>query len=270
MTATTQLEPFRFALFERLNAGPASGIIHGITKRTPGLHREGDMSFVTGGDPAAVFATRDRWCRAIGVETGQAVGARQVHGASVTQVTATERGRGARAIADALPATDALITDVPGVPLLMCFADCAPLLFHDPVRRAIGLAHAGWRGAVADIAGATVRAMTERFGSRPAELLAGIGPAIGACCYVVGHDVVAAWQALGIADDQVVQPLPGQEARWRFDLTRANRRLLERAGLAPDRIAEADRCTACHVGEFFSHRAERGQAGRFAALIALA
>lgn len=269
MTATA-LEPFRFALFERLNAGPDSGVIHGVTKRVPGLHREGDMSFVTGGDKAAVFATRDRWCQAIGVEAGRAACARQVHGASVTQVTATEQGRGARAIVDALPATDALITDVPGVPLLMCFADCASLLFVDPVRRAVGLAHAGWRGTVADIAGATVRAMSERFGSRPAELLAGIGPAIGTCCYVVGHDVVAAWQTLGIADDQIVQPLPGQEARWRFDLTRANRRLLERAGLAAERIAEADRCTACHVADFFSHRAERGRAGRFAALIALA
>ena len=116
--------------------------------------------------------------------------------------------------------------------------------------------------------------MVERYGSDPRDIRAGIGLAIGSCCYVVRPEVVAAWRALGVADGDapVARPLPpaGDREQWRFDLPRANRLLLERAGVLPDRIEDADRCTACHVAEFFSHRAEAGRAGRFGALIMLA
>src|ERR671932_426855 len=100
---------------------------HGITRKVPGWWREGDVSLVTGGDPAAVLATRRAWGEAIAIDAAAAVAARQVHGNAVASVTAADRGRGAAAIGDAIPATDALLTDAPGVPLLMCFADCTPL-----------------------------------------------------------------------------------------------------------------------------------------------
>lgn len=227
------------------------------------------MSFVTGGDAAAVLASRRAWAARIGVDIGRAVAARQVHGARVRRVTAEDAGRGARSIAGALPDTDALVTDEPGLPLLMCFADCAPLLFHDPVRRVVGLAHAGWRGTVADIAGATVRAMVEWYGSRPADIRAGIGPSIGPCCYIVGRDVVEAWGRLAVEDARIARPVPGRQEQWRFDLRAANRALLERAGAPTGQVEDAAVCTSCRVADYFSHRAERGQAGRFAALIAL-
>jgi hypothetical protein len=139
------------------------------------------------------------------------------------------------------------------------------------VRRVAGLAHAGWRGTVAGIAAATVRALTEQFGSNPADLHVGIGPAIGACCYVVGAEVVDAWHTLGVSDSAVATEIAQVNGRrqWRFDLPRANRLLLERAGVLPAQIEDAARCTACHVAELPSHRAEHGQAGRFAALICL-
>jgi polyphenol oxidase len=256
--------PFTFGLLAR-----ADGLRHGITRRAPALHRDGDMSFVTGGDVAAVFTTRRAWAARIGIDAAAVVAARQVHGADVTEVGAADRGRGARAIDDAIPASDALITDAPGVPLLVCVADCAPILLHDPVRRAIGLVHAGWRGTVADVAGAAVRALGARYGTDPADVAAGIGPAIGACCYVVGRDVVEAWAALEIDDGEVIRPVEGQPAQWRFDLPRANRLLLVRAGVPAAGIEDAATCTACHVDEYFSHRAEQGRAGRFGALIML-
>lgn len=262
-------EPLQPLTFRQIAARP--GVRHGITRKLPGWWREGDVSLSTGGDPARVLATRRAWGAAIGVDVAAAVAARQVHGNHVAAVGVAERGRGAVALAEGIPATDALITDAPGVPLLLCFADCTPLVFHDPARGAVGLAHAGWRGTVADIAGATVRALAAHYGSDPADLLVGIGPAIGRCCYAVDDPVVDAWAALGVADPAVaVEVAPdGDRRQWRFDLARANRRLLERAGVPADRIEDAAICTACHVAAYPSHRAEQGRAGRFAAIIAL-
>lgn len=260
-------QPFRFASFA---AAPA--VRHGITGRAPALWRAGDISYATGGDPAAVFANRARWAANIGVDATAIVAVRQVHGNTVDVVNASARGRGARGLdAATVPAADALLTDAPATPLLLAFADCTPLLFHDPEHGVVGLAHAGWRGTVADIAGETVRALVRHYGSDPARLIVGIGPAIGPCCYQVDTPVIAAWEALVVVDPAVAREVAPHEGRrqWRFDLARANRRLLERAGVAPARIEDAAICTACAVAAYPSHRAEAGHAGRFAAIIAL-
>jgi len=259
--------PFRFATFAAM-----PGVCHGITGRAKALWREGDISYATGGDPAAVFANREYWAASIGVRADALVAVRQVHGNTVDIVTASARGRGARGLdAATVPAADALLTDAPDTPLLLAFADCTPLLFHDPQHGVVGLAHAGWRGTVADIAGETVRALVRHYGSDPAGIIVGIGPAIGPCCYQVDLPVIAAWEALGVVDHAVALEVEPREGRrqWRFDLARANRRLLERAGVAPAHIEEVALCTACHVAAYPSHRAEAGRAGRFAAIIAL-
>ena len=262
---SAQLRPYRFAIFA------AAGVRHGITRRTPGQHRDGDISYATGGDAAAVYASRRAWAASIGLDAAAIVAAQQIHGAAVASVSVADRGRGARGTDEAIPAVDALLTDAPDTPLLMGFADCAPLLFHDACRGVVGLAHAGWRGTVADVAGETVRALVARYGSDPGDLLVGIGPAIGPCCYVVGREVIDAWHTLGVAGDSVVRPAdaPGGRGQWTFDLPGANRLLLGRAGVRADQIEDAALCTACQVATFFSHRAERGQTGRFAALIGL-
>lgn len=265
--ADTPPQPFRFASF-----AATPGLRHGITGRTQALWRGGDISYATGGDPAAVFANRARWGASIDIDAAAIVAVRQVHGNMVDIVTAAARGRGARGLdAATVPAADALLTDAPDTPLLLAFADCTPLLLHDPEHGVVGLAHAGWRGTVADIAGETVRALVRHYGSDPARIIVGIGPAIGPCCYQVDTPVIAAWEALGVADAAVareVAPYDGQR-QWRFDLALANRRLLERAGIAPEHIEDAALCTACHVATYPSHRAEAGRAGRFAAIIAL-
>jgi hypothetical protein len=164
------------------------------------------------------------------------------------------------------PQADGIITDAHDVPLVMRFADCVPVLLYDPVKRAIGLAHAGWRGTVAGIGPATVQAMVDTYGSRPADIVAGVGPSIGPCCYEVGPEVVAQVRETFGTTRGLVEP--ETEAHGpHLDLWEANRRALEKAGV--QRIELSGLCTACHTHEFFSHRAEAGRTGRFGVILVL-
>ncbi|RLC80988.1 MAG: hypothetical protein DRI81_03530, partial [Chloroflexi bacterium] len=162
------------------------------------------------------------------------------------------------------PATDALVTDAPGVPLLMRFGDCASVLFFDSVRRVIGMTHAGWRGVAVGSVPATVRTMTERFGCNPADLWAGIGPTIGPCCYEVGQEVVTAVEAACPPGTKATHDVNG---RTHLDLPGAVRAQLRAGGV--EQIEDSGLCTACRVDEFFSHRAERGHTGRFGIVMEL-
>ena len=259
MTSTgDDLVPFRFAL---LAAVP--GLRHGITRREgPGL--AGNISFTRGPDAPTVVAARARWCRPIGVDPAALVFMRQVHGTTVERVTAAERGRGALQPAS-LPAADALATDVPGVALVALCADCVPLILVDPVRRVAATVHAGWRGTVSGVVEAAIAAMRAWYGSRPADLLAGIGPSIGPCCYEVGPEVAAA--ALTSYGQSVLRPGERADHPY-FDLWAAARHALLRAGVRPARIELAEVCTRCHAHEYFSHRAEGPSRGLFGAIVA--
>jgi YfiH family protein len=147
----------------------------------------------------------------------------------------------------------------------MRFADCVPILLHDPRRGVVGLAHAGWLGTVRCTAAAAVQAMTEHYGSRPADIQAAIGPSIGPDHYEVGPDVIArVEQSFGAQASELIRK-HGQKKH--FDLWQANRLQLEQAGVS--QIEVAGICTACHLEDWYSHRAEKGRTGRFGALIAL-
>lgn len=160
---------------------------------------------------------------------------------------------------------DILLTDNPGVTLFMRFADCTPVLLYDPVRSAIGLVHSGWLGTVRAAARSAVEAMREHFGTRPGDLLAAIGPAIGPDHYEVGADVIAQVRATFGAQAEGV--LLERDRKVHFDLWRANQILLENAGA--EHVEQSGLCTACHPGEWYSHRGESGRTGRFGALLAL-
>jgi YfiH family protein len=163
------------------------------------------------------------------------------------------------------PQADIILTDRPGVTLMMRFADCVPVLLHDPIRKVVGIAHAGWMGTVRGAYSAAVDAMQTRFGSSPADIRAGIGPSIGSDHYAVGPDVVArVRQAFG---ERASSLLVERAGAVHFDLWAANRQALEQAGVM--QIEVAGLCTACHTDDWFSHRAERGRTGRFGAIIAL-
>ncbi len=202
---------------------------------------------------------RQRAYGALGYETETLVHAHLVHGAGVARVTSAQGGQVAGEV-------DGLITDEAGCGLAMNYADCAPILLVDPQRGAIGLGHAGWQGAVKGLPGAMVRAMTAAFGSDPRDLIAGIGPCIGPCCYEVGEPVISAVRAAFADGDALLLSRPDGR-RPHFDLAAANYEDLWRAGVR--QVENAGICTACRTDLFFSHRAEKGETGRFGVLLAL-
>jgi len=226
-----------------------------------------NMSFRVGDRPENVLINRLSICRALGAEPAGLVAAAQVHGDRVARVTAEHRGNGAAEAESALPATDALITNEPGVLLSSYHADCVPVFLLDPVRKAIGVAHAGWKGTVLKIAARTVEAMQQSFGTRPRDCLAGIGPAIGPCCYEVDEPVFSRFQS--VFPDWPALFTPAAPGHWYLNLWEANRRALLEAGLQEERITAANLCTSCRQDLFFSHRASGGRAGRMAALLML-
>jgi len=239
----------------------AEGLVHAVLSRiggvSRGLYATLNLGHTVGDDLAAVEENHRRALGALGVEPRRVVSPYQVHGARVGVVGRAHLGT-------VQPATDALVTSVPAVPLLMRFADCAPVLFFDPVRRVVGIAHAGWRGVVAGVIGATVRTMTERLGCDPADLWAGIGPTIGPCCYAVGPEVAVAVEEACPPGADMVHDADG---RIYLDLPAAVQAQLRAAGV--EQIEDAGLCTACHVDEFFSHRAEHGRTGRFGVVMEL-
>jgi len=138
-------------------------------------------------------------------------------------------------------------------------------MVHDPVKKVVGVSHAGWMGTVRDVAGATIKAMQEKYGSAPSDIIACIGPSIGPDHYEVGEDVISQVRQTFGKDSDLV--LPSHNKSPHFDLWKANEFLLERAGVT--QIENSKICTACHTEDWFSHRAEKGKTGRFGALISL-
>lgn len=160
---------------------------------------------------------------------------------------------------------DAILTNTPGLLLLMRFADCVPILIVDPVNRAIGIAHAGWQGTVQEVAYHAVMGMISEYGSDPENIVAGIGPSIGPDHYEVGSDVVE--MALETFEENEDHVLIRQDGKVKFDLWEANRISLSRAGV--ERIEISGVCTACKQQNWFSHRGSGGKTGRFGAVIGL-
>jgi hypothetical protein len=238
---------------------------HGVFTRLGGVSAAPwaslNVGALVGDDPDAVERNAALMFDALTVDAERACTVWQVHGNKV--IYATERPADRKWIDKA----DAIITDKIDVPLNLRFADCVPVLFYDPAKHVLGLAHAGWRGTVADVVGATVRALHEAFGSDPAHIQAAIGPSIGPDHYQVGEEVVQAVQdSFGTTNSLVKRATDGTAY---LDLWEANRRALVRAGVAAANIEVSGLCTVADVAEFYSHRAEHGQTGRFGAVMVL-
>lgn len=242
---------------------PLAELTHAVFTRRGGVSPapwdELNVGGTVGDEPERVHENRFRSFRALGRAPSSLYDVWQVHSADVVLAKAPHDGSPPELKADAI------ITDNPSVTLFMRFADCVPILLYDPARRAVGIVHAGWQGTIKQVAAAAVRMMTSAFGSRPADIFAGIGPSIGPDHYEVGEDVIArARQSFGVAADDL---LPAYGDRRHFDLWAANRQTLEQTGVA--NIEVSGLCTACHTHYWYSHRAEKGRTGRFGALIAV-
>ena len=251
-------------------------MIHGVFSRQGGLSAAPYTSLNTGlsvgDDRQMVFANRRLLAQMLGCPDWPMATSWIVHGNEVIEAGAEWKLDQAE-LGDPGPRRrgDALMTQEPGLFLLTSFADCLPVLFFEPAQRVVALAHAGWRGTSLGIVGQMVRALAERFGSRPANLLVGLAPAIGPCCYEVGPDVLEACERVpelrGMA--AFLPHVAGRTDRWMLDLKANNRQQLLAAGVALEHIETMPFCTACRTDLFFSHRREQGRTGRFAVLVGL-
>jgi len=236
-------------------------LIQGAFTRLGGVSR-GDFASLNvgrtvGDDPNDVEANHQAIYRALGVLAEAVVTVRQVHGERVMIVSPEDGGK-------SLGEADALISNVPGLLLLLRFADCVPVFLYAPRQGAVGLAHAGWQGTAKGIAAKTAQAMISAYGCQPEEILAGLGPAIGPCCFEVGPEVIEAVQGMPHVSKVLTR---GSEGQRYLDLWHANALQLEDVGLP--HIERSGLCTCCQREEFYSHRGEKGHTGRFAAVIGL-
>ena len=242
---------------------------HGFTTRTGGVS-SGYLSSLNlglnrGDQRENVVENYLRLGKAIGFDPFAAVGASQVHGKHILRVEAQHRGEllGTRLGIDC----DGLITNVPGIPLVVFSADCETALLYDPVHRAVGAVHSGWKGTALGIVKAAVEAMTAAFGTQPQDLLAALGPCIGQDCFETDANVPEAMcQALG----EKAEPAIRQDgAKYHVDLKALNRTWLLEAGLAPEHIDISEACTACQPDLFWSYRRHGDDRGSLAAVIVL-
>ena len=241
-------------------------VTHGIAGRTGGFstgpYASLNLGPRTGDERDHISANRQRFHESIGASGLRVVAPRQVHSAVISV-----HHRGGGPLNGGVFDGDGLLTDDDNVLVAVLAADCAAILLHDPVRTVVGALHAGWRGTAAGIATAGITTMQQRFGSRPSDIRAGIGPAIGRCCYEVGIDVAEA----------VARATPGDAPPYErastgkayLDITYANQAQLLAAGLEPANVATAGVCTACRTDLFYSHRREGEPTGRFGAAISL-
>ena len=264
-----------FLVFPSLEA--AGMVVHGFSTRlggvSEGIYSSMNVSFTRGDQEEAVRENYRRLGAAVGFSCENLVCSDQTHTANVRAVTANDRGRGVvrpKGYTD----VDGLVTDVPGLILSTFYADCVPLLFVDPVRKAIGCSHSGWRGTVQEMGRATVRAMEGHYGCRPENIRAAVGPSICRDCYEVSADVAEEFLRLfsqsryGFVDPERILFSKGG-GKYQLDLWRANEAVLLAAGIRREHLFVTDICTCCNPDYLFSHRASGGRRGNFGAFIML-
>lgn len=256
-------------LFRFENLSGISNLVHFITTRTGGVslppYNSLNLGLHTNDNPVHVRTNRKLLALNTGIADDRFLYASQVHSGDVKIIdtTAVENG-----VLSNHPRTDATITDLPGICLMVMVADCVPILLFDPVKRVSAVIHAGWRSTVHFITSNTIHTMVKHFGCDPSDILAGIGPSIGPCCYEVGEDVREfVTKSFGSTEGYLLQKKALSKPY--FDLWYANQKQLTDNGVKPDNIETAKLCTRCHPDIFFSSRASDGITGRFAAGICM-
>lgn len=207
-----------------------------------------------------------RFCKGADFNFDTLVASSQDHHSFVRVCTKNECGIGITRPKD-IKSVDALVTNEKGVTLVTYYADCTPLFFVDTKKKAIGLAHAGWRGTVQKIGAEVIKTMTENYETDPADLVCAIGPAISVCCYEVDKSCADNFYALKLDDSKFVFPKSG--GKFMVDLLEANRQILLSCGVKEENITVSDLCTRCNSDLLWSHRATAGKRGTMSAFMAL-
>lgn len=272
-SGTTELKEKNHVPYIQFKDLSATGIVkHGFSTRkggvSTGIFSSMNLNFKRGDDPDAVLENYRRMAAALNMRVEDMVLSDQTHTTNVRVITEEDRGKGILKPQD-YSDVDGMITNVPGIVLVTSYADCVPLYFVDPVRKAIGLSHSGWKGTVGHIGQKTVWKMHEVYGSEPKDIVAAIGPSICQSCYEVSDDVAEAFRANFTADEAADILLDKGNGKYQLDLWKANWYVLTDAGILPEHLSVTDLCTACHPDLLWSHRKTNGQRGGLSAFLSL-
>ena len=239
---------------------------HGFSTRLGGVSTGHcatmNISTTRGDDPLAIAENKRRIAAAIGVDVDSMTFTHQTHTTNVAVVKEADRG-------SRFMETDGMITNVPGICLVTFYADCVPLYFVDPVKKAIGMSHSGWRGTVGKIGKITVEKMVKEYGSNPADIVAAIGPSICQDCYEVSEDVIDEFRKNfheSVWKDLFYQK---ENGKYQLNLWRANEEVFLEAGIKKENIAVTNVCTHCNPDILFSHRTSGFNRGNLSAFLAL-
>lgn len=251
-----------------------SGMVkHGFSTRyggvSTGCYASMNLSFTRGDDSEHVQENYRRMALALQVDVNKMVTTWQSHTVQVRQVTEDDLGKGIWKERDYRD-VDGLITNIPGITLVTFYADCVPLYLLDPVHKAIGLSHSGWRGTVKRMGFHTLSAMEKAFGTRPEEVIACIGPSICKSCFEVGEEVVEEFQKEFHPRYHTELFVPGgKPGKYQLDLWRANEIVFAEAGVLPENIHTTNICTMCNPEHLYSHRIMGNERGNLAAFLCL-
>lgn len=252
------------------------GLVAGFTTRLGGVSESpfhtNNLGLHVNDDEQAVISNRKRLTDKLGFSFDSFTCAEQVHANVVADVTVREVGKGRNDVKDTILGADGIITSLNNTLLVSFYADCVPLLFVDPHKRVVALAHAGWKGTVGAIAKQTVHKMVEQYGCDTQHIYAVIGPSISECCYEVDQKVIQAvkqlWQEECLDElvlNNYIKPISSEKAL--INLKEINRQIMIKAGILSTHIEISKLCTGCSTDLFFSHRMEQGKTGRMASFI---
>lgn len=235
-----------------------------------GIFSTMNFSFTRGDREEDVRENYRRMAGVLECELTDFVCSDQTHTTNIRHVTREDGGKGVITPKDYTD-IDGLMTNEPGLVLVTFYADCVPLYFVDPVNKAIGLAHSGWKGTVHRMGREMVCAMGETFGTKTEDLLVAIGPSICQDCYEVSRDVaeqfIMEFPEKQAQEEILYETIPGE--KYQLNLQRANAIIFEECGIPKEQISVTDICTCCNPEYLFSHRASQGKRGNLAAFLGL-
>ena len=248
---------YKFKCFEK-----CSDLIHTVTKRSVKFPYDFSMALHTGENEKEIIENRKIMASFLKSDKNlHFIVANQTHSDNI-KIISKKKTKGWNSLEDAVEDCDALITNEKDIVLTILTADCVPVLLYDEEKKVVAVIHAGWKGTKAKIAAKAVLKMKEVYGCNPENIIAGIAPSIGACCYEVGEDV--AEHFFGISDG-----VTKKEDKYMLDLAYINKYQLVRCGLKEENMEMSDICTACEVDKYFSYRKEQGCSGRFMSMIGM-
>jgi len=263
-----QIKYFKCKEFDNTNL-----VLNAFTTRFGGVSESPfnnlNLAYNIGDKESRVAENRKIILDALNIDYRNTVSAQQVHKDRIALVRKEDKGKGVFKYSNGIAQTDALITDIPGIPLLMCYADCVPIFILDPVKKAIALIHSGRKGTELELTLKTLLKMKEIFETNAHSCLAAIFPSIGPCCYNIKEENKIDDYWLNEAKYNG-EPISLQNKRgWSLDLRKANYGQLIKSGVEKNNIFVSEICTADHPEFFFSYRRDKGNTGRMAAIFML-